>query len=236
MSRGTRLAVIVPVKPLRRAKSRLAAELGDAVRRALVPAMLDDVLAALRAAHDGVLLLVSTDPAYDGLAATYDARRVPDGVPGYNGAVGAALELEEVVTAGAALIIPADLPQLRPEIVKTLASALEETPVVLAASTDGGTSALGVRPPDALELAFGPNSAAAHRRLAKTAGLALGEPSLPEIAVDVDTGDDLRAVAASAGPATTAALELIDGWLTAKDRIAPQRASRSVSCWRPRSH
>ncbi len=220
MTDGARLAVIVPVKPLERAKSRLAAALGDAARRALVPAMLDDVLAAVRAAHDGPLLLVSTDPRYDGAAATYDARRVPDGTPGYNGAVRAALQLDEVVAAGAALVLPADLPQLRPETVRTLADALQRAPVTLAASADGGTSALGMRPPDAMPVAFGPDSAAAHRSLAREAGLALAEPPLPAIAIDVDTPEDLRAVAARAGPATTAVLARLGERLTARRRCA----------------
>ncbi|MDP6605913.1 MAG: 2-phospho-L-lactate guanylyltransferase [Dehalococcoidia bacterium] len=208
---GDRLAVIVPVKPLERAKSRLAAALGDSARRTLVPAMLDDVLAAVRAAHDGPLLLVSTDRRYDEAAARYDARRVPDGSPGYNGAVGAALRLDEVVATGAALILPADLPQLLPDAVRTLAQALEEAPVVLVPSADAGTSALGMRPPDAMPLAFGPDSADAHRRLAGEAGLALAEPPLPAIAIDIDTLDDLRSVAAHAGPATTAALQRLGG-------------------------
>ena len=218
MSDGARLAVIVPVKPLERAKSRLAAALGDAARRALVPAMLDDVLAAVRAAHDGPLLLVSTDPTYDGAAATHHARRVPDGAPGYNGAVGAALQLDEVLVAGAALVLPADLPQLRPDAVRTLACALQEAPVVLAASADGGTSALGLRPPDAMPSAFGPDSAAAHRRLAREAGLVLAEPPLLAIAIDVDTPDDLRTVAACAGPVTAAVLARLGERPTAGQR------------------
>jgi 2-phospho-L-lactate guanylyltransferase len=226
---GDRLAVIVPVKPLERAKTRLAAALGNAARRALVPAMLDDVLAAVRAAHDGPLLLISTDSRYDETAARHEARRVPDGSPGYNGAVGAALQLDAVAAAGAALILPADLPQLRPDAVRTLAQALEQAAVVLVPSADAGTSALGMRPPDAIRLAFGPDSAAAHRRLARQAGLVLAEPPLPAIAIDIDTLDDLRSVAPHAGPATTAALEQLKGSGGGLTSIAADASGRSDS-------
>ena len=64
---ASRAAVLVPVKPLSEAKSRLAPALAIEDRQALVRAMLADVLAAVRAAHAGPLLVLSPDDAYDGI-------------------------------------------------------------------------------------------------------------------------------------------------------------------------
>lgn len=63
-ARPDSLCVIVPVKGLGEAKSRLAAVLAPEQRAALVLAMLEDVLAAVRAVHDGLLLLVTPDEEY----------------------------------------------------------------------------------------------------------------------------------------------------------------------------
>lgn len=200
------VAVLVPVKRLDEAKSRLR-ELGEAACRALVLAMLEDVLDAVREAAVGPLVLLSSDDAYDELAGRYGATRVADAAPSYSGAVAGGLELAAVLEVGRALVLPADLPALRAADVRELARALEAAEVVLAPSDDGGTSALGLRPPGAMAPAFGLESAAAHRRGAAAAGLRLEERALPNLAVDVDTPSDLRAVASRVGPATARALQ-----------------------------
>ena len=53
-----------------------------------------------------------------------------------------------------------------------------------------GTNALGLRPPDVIDVAFGPGSRAAHRPRAEAAGVRYVEIDGP-LAVDLDTPDDL---------------------------------------------
>ena len=60
-----------------------------------------------------------------------------------------------------------------------------------------GTNALGLRPPDVIGFAFGPDSRAAHRGRAETAGARYVEVDGP-LAVDLDTPDDLVLVESTA--------------------------------------
>lgn len=195
-------AVLVPLKPLADAKSRFRGAYDDDARAALVRAMLTDVLAAVRAAHNGPLLLVTSDDAYDDLAARFDARRLEDRGHDYNSAVTAALRSEVVRATGAALILPADLPRATADDVARVLAALAAAEVVLVPAHDGGTGALGLRPPRAIAPAFGPGSAAAHREAARAAARRLEELDCPSLAFDVDTPTDLDRDIASLGPAT----------------------------------
>jgi 2-phospho-L-lactate guanylyltransferase len=205
---ASRAAVLVPVKPLSEAKSRLAPALAIEDRQALVRAMLADLLAAVRAAHAGPLLVISPDDAYDGLIARAGARRLADEGRGYRAAVERGLASTEVRRAGAALVIPADQPRAQPHDVARALAALDEAEVVLVAAADEGTGALGLSPPDAIAPAFGERSAAAHRRLAYEGGRRLVELDCPSLAHDVDRLEELLdPLPPPPGPATARLLE-----------------------------
>ena len=204
------LTVIVAVGPLDRAKSRLRPALNASERRELVLAMLDDVLRAVRGAHDGALVLVTPDEDLRPLATAYDAELLRDKGQGTNAAIVTALQSATVGAGEAVLVLQGDLPQLRAEHLSTMQIALAELDApgaLLVPGDDGGTSALGLRPPNAMATTFGPDSGAAHRRSATESGIALRELPIAELASDVDTIHDLKRVADAAGPATTALLE-----------------------------
>jgi 2-phospho-L-lactate guanylyltransferase len=205
---STATTVFVAIKPLAAAKSRFIG-VEDGQRRALVLAMLDDVLVAIRGAHQGIVTVISEDTSYDELVERHRARRVPDAAPGYRAAVQA--ELIAAASAGttAALVVPADVPGLTARDVEALLDALDDAEVVLAPGVDGGTSALGLRPPTAIPVAFGPQSGWLHRRLAEVSGRRLRELTLASLAVDVDTLEDLEPAARVAGPATARVIESI---------------------------
>jgi len=80
---------------------------------------------------------------------------------------------------------------------------------------DGGTAALVRRPPDVIEARFGADSAARHRATCEEAGVALCEPDLPSLHLDLDRVADVEAFLATGrgGPRTRAALDAI-GWRT----------------------
>ena len=68
-----------------------------------------------------------------------------------------------------------------------------------------GTNALGLRPPEVIDFAFGPGSRLAHRAAAEAAGATYTEVGGP-LTVDLDTPEDLVFVEAakSAGAAESA--------------------------------
>ena len=196
--------VIVPVKRLGEAKSRLGAALGRERREALVLAMLEDVLAAARAAHGGPLLVVTPGAEYAPLAARTGAEPVVDAGGGYNAAVAQGLAAAAARGAGAALVLPADQPRARPAELRTALGALAEAGVAVAPARDGGTGLLGLRPPGAIAPAFGAGSAARHRALGEAAGLPVAWLALPSLRDDVDGAADLLRGAAPLGAATAA--------------------------------
>ncbi|MEX2446591.1 MAG: 2-phospho-L-lactate guanylyltransferase [Dehalococcoidia bacterium] len=202
-------AVVVAVQDASLAKSRLGAHLDTGSRRSLVIAMLDDVLTAVREAHRGLVMVVSADPVYDAVAREHHVEVIRDQATGYNAAVTLALEhLRD--RAASVVVLPGDLPQLHPVDVTTLIEAVERpglSRVVLAASTDGGTAALGLRPLDVISTAFGEDSAQRHREACATAAATLVELDLDSLRVDVDTLEDLATVWAQVGEATTGLIE-----------------------------
>ena len=102
----------VPVKELDRAKMRLAPLLPPELRRALMLAMLEDVLTALVATPDlGGIAVVTVEPAAAGLAAGFGARVVEIGArEGHTGAVSAAARLLAEEGASGMLTLPGDIP------------------------------------------------------------------------------------------------------------------------------
>lgn len=196
--------IIVPVKPLAAAKTRLRTALDDRAREALVLAMLADTLAAVREAHEGAVLLVSDDRAYAPLAKQFGATRLADGASGYNEAMAVALASAAVVATGAALIVPADLPRALPSELRRAIEALSEAEVVVAPAFDGGTAVLGLRPPSAIKTAFGLQSAQAHLRAATEAQRSAIVLDLPSLSYDIDNIEDLLVMRDTLGAATQA--------------------------------
>ena len=78
-----------------------------------------------------------------------------------------------------------------------------------------GTNGLILSPPDVIEPSFGPDSRARHLALAKEAGARCRIATIPSMALDLDTGDDLREMATSLdfdrarAPATAKVLEAV---------------------------
>ena len=80
------LWAIIPVKPLRRGKSRLAGVLSEDERTELNRSMLVNTIKTLKAVPEiDMILVVSRDPAALALARDYEARTVlEDGSPELN--------------------------------------------------------------------------------------------------------------------------------------------------------
>lgn len=196
--------VVLPVKRLALAKSRLRGALGDVSHERLVLALTrDTVTAVLACPLVADALVVTDDPTAVAAVAALGARIVaepsrcgaagpPD--PGLNAALAHGARLAEV--SGPVAALTADLPALRPtELAAALRSAAAGAParrrfVPDLAST--GTVLLTAPAGTALMPSFGPDSAARHA----ASGAVPLAGDWPSLRRDVDTPTDLAEAAA----------------------------------------
>ena len=194
----TRIAAIIPVGTLEGAKTRLGEMLDAEERRDLVEGLLArTVVAALAVTSLDDVLVVSPDREVLRRASAMGARTMRQRSRGLNAGLREARA--DVVAGGATaiLILPIDLPLVTTEAVEVVVAPLtagsaDPAPiVVLVPDRHGtGTNALGLRPPDAIDVAFGRGSRRAHLTAAGLAGATVVELDGP-LSVDLDTPDDL---------------------------------------------
>jgi 2-phospho-L-lactate guanylyltransferase len=195
---------ILPVKRFVNGKQRLADDLGTGTRRALVEAMVTDVLIALRRAEkvDGTIV-VTGEAAMEAIAHGYDATTVTDREDtGHSEA--ALLGIDEALARGArrVLLVPGDCPALDPkelDALLTRAPAPRPEVVVIPDRHGTGTNGLVLTPPDVIAPAFGIGSRDRHVEAARAAGAVVRVEELPSLVLDVDTIDDLAALREALG-------------------------------------
>ena len=182
------------MKNLDDAKSRLGDRLDAAARRTLGITMLTDVLNATDPwAHRW---LVTADSDAKSVGSAMGCEIVNDSGGGLNHAVERGTLRARQMGAATLLVLPCDLPLVSAEDIKFLFE--EEAEVVIAPSSDGGTSALLRRPPNVTPASYGPGSAARHAAAASSAGLSVKVVALASLSLDIDTPDDLAALAGAA--------------------------------------
>ena len=228
--------VLIPVKSLERAKSRLAPRLEAVERRLLALAMLEDTVraagaspvveritvvtpdqsAARRALSCGVAVL--TEEAV--LAQSAAGARNTAGDLGTRGPLNAALDaaarrVRAEFNPPILIVLQADLPALRPDDLTAAVEAAAGSRAIVADHSGAGTTTLIV-PGRGAELGprFGPWSAREHQ----LGGAIALTGDWPGMRYDVDTPDDLRhAHRLGVGPVTAALLAALDesDWNTA---------------------
>jgi 2-phospho-L-lactate guanylyltransferase len=170
--------------------------------------MLRDVLDALNATRLDGVIVISPAEAPREIALQRGAQVLADQGRGHNAA--AKLGIEAALGAGAdrVLLVPGDCPALDPgEIDRLLIRRPARREAVIVPDRHGtGTNALLLAPPNALEPSFGPGSCRRHAELADSAGIAHVILPVPSLALDIDTPEDLTALARLSGraPATNA--------------------------------
>lgn len=192
------LWAIVPVKPLRRGKSRLAGVLNEDERTALNHCLLVHTLDVL-AGVSGIehTLVVSRDPQALALARDHGARTVQEhGLSKLNLAIARATIVAVSHAVLGVLVLPADLPLLTVEDVQALIECSKQPPVmVIAPDRHGkGTNALLIKPTGRIQYTFGRDSFEKHCELAGRAGMRLEICERPNLALDVDLPEDLEMV------------------------------------------
>ena len=192
------LWAIVPVKPLRRGKSRLAGTLSEDERTELNRSLLQNTLktfADLREVEE--VLVISRDPQALSIARQYGARTVrEDGQPELNTALKRATVIAQVYATRGVLVLPADLPLVTREDVLTLIERAGEPPsVVIAPDRHGtGTNALLISPVGLIEYDFGEDSFQRHCDRVRASGARLEIVDLPSLGLDLDIPEDLEIV------------------------------------------
>ncbi len=215
-SAALRWGLVVPVKRLALAKTRLGPPLGayaDDARQDLALAFASDVVAAgVRCPLIGTVLVVTDDQRAGQTLALLGAQVVADNPDaGLNPALehGAELVRSRFAADGVATV-SADLPCLTAEILADALSRVGEGTRAFAADASGrGTTLLAAGPGAALSPAYGPGSAQRHRGSGATELAAVAA-----LRLDVDTEQDLaRALALGVGAATAAVTRRLRDWV-----------------------
>ena len=192
------LWAIIPVKPLRRGKSRLAGTLSEDEREQLNKSLLEHTLDTLTNLKEiEQVLVVSRDPHALTIARNHGARTVQeDGQPHLNTALQRATVVAKVYATRGVLVLPADLPLLSREDVLTLLDKASQPPVVVIAPDRHrkGTNALLMSPAGLIEYDFGDDSFQRHCERARRAGARLEVVELPSLGLDLDLPEDLELI------------------------------------------
>ncbi|MBF6606211.1 MAG: 2-phospho-L-lactate guanylyltransferase [Chloroflexi bacterium] len=193
-----RIVAIVPVRSLEGAKSRLGGVLDPEERRDLVVRLLERTIRAATAARRiAATITVSADPVARDLAGAAGAHAIDESGIGLVDALDTARRAAVDLGASAVLVLPIDLTAVSARALdEAIEAATADSPpdvrlVALVPDRHGrGTNLLFVRPPDAIDFAFGGDSRSAHATRARAAGARYVELGGPLI-VDLDTPDDL---------------------------------------------
>jgi 2-phospho-L-lactate guanylyltransferase len=194
---------IVPVKPLRRGKSRLAGMLTEDQRTRLNRYLLEHILTILNEVTEiEHTLVVSRDPTALALTRSMGGRTVLEGgAPQFNTALKRATAVARAHGAHAVLILPADLPLITAADVRKLLQRGKNPPVVVIAPDrrDNGTNGLLVNPAGLIEYGYGLGSNHRHAERASEAGARVEIIPSETIGLDLDLPEDLELVGGLAG-------------------------------------
>lgn len=192
---------IIPLKRLEEAKSSLSRALNPHQRKNLVLHMLSRVIEAVQQARGMAgVIVVSPDQRALELARGKGALALKE--PGLKLNQALELAIDKALSLGATsiLILPSDIPLLKPQDVENMLTMASSGPgVILAPSKDWGTNALFLKPPRAMSLRFGGRSFWTHLTEAKRRGLKVKIYRSPTVEKDVDEEQDLKALAGELG-------------------------------------
>lgn len=190
------LWAIIPVKPLRRGKSRLSSVLSLEARTALNHYLLSNTLETLASVSEiEYSLVVSRDPEALTIAREYGARTVQEqGAPQLNIALTRATMVAISHSVQGVLIVPADLPLITVEDIHEVLKRAMNPPVVVITPDRHrkGTNALLIAPPGLIKYEYGPGSFERHCKQAKEAGARLEVCERGSVALDIDLPEDLE--------------------------------------------
>lgn len=193
--------ILLPVKNLAQAKQRLAAVLDQPARTELAQAMLTDVVEAIAAYADDEVTLATSDPFALELARHHGFEIIrDDSNVSETNAIEMATRACDLRGIETTLVIPGDIPLIEAADIRAIYDANPQAGSVLVPSKDKrGTNAVLRRPAALFPLRFGNDSFMPHLGAAIATNKSCVVLSLPRIALDIDTPEDLRELAAAPG-------------------------------------
>ncbi|MFC2065404.1 2-phospho-L-lactate guanylyltransferase [Chloroflexota bacterium] len=187
---------IIPVKPLRLGKSRLAGSISDIERIDLNKKLLSHTLKTLSGISEiEQILVISRDSDVISIAREFGTKTVQEnGSPQLNSALTRATIFAQLHSIKGVLILPADLPLITRDDIEALLRRAVDPPVVVIAPDrrEEGTNALLISPAGIIDYDFGPESFKRHCDIAISAGARLEVVNLPSLAFDLDIPEDLK--------------------------------------------
>ena len=210
------IVAIVPMKPLQRAKTRLADALTPSERAAVSLGMLRRVVAAAQASSLSGVWVIGGDVVVRQAAERAGAKWRKDYGGNLNDSL--AIAMRQAFKCGnAALYLPADLPFVTACDIDALlkASCDGATLAFAPAKRDGGTNAMLIPCGSPFRPALGKRSFCRHKAQAQRLGIAFAVCESDGFGIDLDTPADL-AVCAAAEPSfvdnltTLAGLDEVD--------------------------
>ena len=188
--------VIIPVKPLKLAKSRLATVITPEQRQEFAQSLLRHTLEVVQSVPQVAgTLVISRDTKALAIARDFKAYTVMEsGAPELNAALMRATQVVAGWHAEAVLVLPSDLPLLTSEDVSAIIQlGKDDRSMVIATDQhEDGTNAMMSRPPGLFTYAYGPGSYRRHIELAKQAGAAIKFYHSERLLLDVDLPEDLE--------------------------------------------
>jgi len=203
--------VIIPVKRLDNAKSRLSPLLTDDERKKFCLKMLEDILKTVKSTKRiNQTVVVSNDPEVFHVAKNFDATYLKERKNGLNEAVSEAIGWCIGRGATSVLVLPADIPLVTPTDLNRMLALGEKASMVISPSRSGkGTNALLFTPPNASPIFYGPQSFQRHLEEASKRKVSFRRFRSQRIALDVDTTEDLTDFI-STNARQTSAYKLLD--------------------------
>ncbi|GAB4526449.1 MAG: 2-phospho-L-lactate guanylyltransferase [Anaerolineae bacterium] len=186
---------IIPVKPLRLAKSRLSQVLTPEERQHFAEAMFRHVLKTVNQVPQITgTLVISRDNHALTIAREYGAKTIQEsGAPALNPALMRATSVVASWRTEAILVLPADLPLIVPHDIISIIELGDEYPSVVLATdrNKDGTNALFMRPPGLIEYAYGDGSFRKHGVMARDAGAIVQTYESERLLQDIDLPEDI---------------------------------------------
>ncbi len=189
------LWAIIPVKPLKNAKSRLSPVLAPDQRFMLAQAMFRHVLSVTTTIQQvSGVLVISRDTKALAIAREMGAKTLQEGaMSNLNPALLRATMVVKSWRADSVLVLPADLPFINAGDLRDMIELAADRSLVIATDRNrDGTNALLIRPPGAIKYDYGSGSYERHLRKARAAGMLVREFQSERLSLDIDVPEDLR--------------------------------------------
>ena len=188
------LCAIIPIKPLRRGKSRLSSVLSEEKREELNHYLLSSTLSCLgKILEIDQVIVVSYDPAVLTLSRKYGAKTVLESRnTNINRALRKASIAAMAINASKVLVVPADLPFMAEEDIRKVISFGGEPPeiVIVPDRKSIGTNMLYINPIGAIKYDFGDWSFRKHIEQAERKKINVKVCKCENLSFDLDWPED----------------------------------------------